>query len=69
MGKEFSSINQAKIALEKETETYNDKRLHLSCNMLTPNEAHKMSGKLDKKWKNYYDRKMNEIKVEENEFV
>lgn len=69
MGKEFSSINQAKIALEKEIETYNDKRPHLSCNMLTPNEAHKMSGKLDKKWKNYYDRKMNEIKVEENEFV
>lgn len=33
---------------------YNDERPHLSLNMLTPNVAHQMSGKLEKRWKNYY---------------
>lgn len=33
---------------------YNDERPHLSLSMLTPNVAHQMSGKLQKRWKNYY---------------
>ncbi len=33
---------------------YNEERPHMSLNMLTPNEAHGMSGQLKKRWKNYY---------------
>lgn len=36
---------------------YNDQRPHLSIDMLVPNVAHQMSGKLKKHWKNYYPSK------------
>lgn len=52
------------LLLEKQTDLgyvidqavhrYNSFRPHLSCNMMTPNLAHKGSGPLDKRWKNYY---------------
>ncbi len=32
---------------------YNDKRPHLSIDMLTPNQAHQMQGNLTRRWKNY----------------
>ena len=32
---------------------YNNKRPHLSIDMLTPNQAHQMQGKLKRRWKNY----------------
>jgi transposase InsO family protein len=37
---------------------YNKKRPHLSCDMLTPNEAHLRKGKLAKRWKNYYKKEV-----------
>ena len=33
--------------------TYNDLRPHASCDYLTPNEAHKRTGLMKKRWKNY----------------
>lgn len=36
---------------------YNTLRPHLSCEMLTPEEAHKSQGQLRKMWKNYYRKK------------
>ena len=33
---------------------YNNLRPHMSCNMMTPNKAHKEQGILKRKWKNYY---------------
>ena len=33
---------------------YNYYRPHLSCDMKTPNEAHKMKGNMKRRWKNYY---------------
>ena len=33
---------------------YNQLRPHLSCDMMTPNEAHQCKGQLKRKWKNYY---------------
>lgn len=32
---------------------YNQLRPHLSCNLMTPNEAHRHHGPLPRKWKNY----------------
>jgi transposase InsO family protein len=38
---------------------YNTLRPHLSCEMLTPEQAHKSQGQLRKMWKNYYRKKAN----------
>jgi transposase InsO family protein len=59
LGKTFINIILARKAVVKEISTYNSKRPHMSCNMLTPEQAHQMSGKLEKKWKNYYKSKIN----------
>jgi transposase InsO family protein len=47
------------IQIEKSVEKYNKQRPHLSCDMLTPELAHTNSGKLIKRWKNYYRKKVN----------
>lgn len=47
-------IKQISHAIEK----YNGLRPHLSCNMLTPEEAHKCQGNLKRKWKNYYRKRV-----------
>ena len=44
------------IQLKNSIEKYNNRRPHLSCDMLTPEEAHLRSGKLKKRWKNYYKK-------------
>lgn len=38
----------------KEVAIYNEKRPHMSCNMLTPEQAHGEKGSLNKHWKNYW---------------
>jgi transposase InsO family protein len=38
---------------------YNEQRPHLSCNMLTPEQAHNQSGVLKKRWKTYKKEKLN----------
>ena len=43
------SIKQLESSIEK----YNNQRPHLSCDMLTPEQAHLRSGNLKKRWKNY----------------
>ena len=45
--------------LEKSIRKYNTIRPHLSCEMLTPEEAHLTSGNLTRKWKNYYRKTTN----------
>jgi transposase InsO family protein len=47
------------IQLQKSIDIYNNKRPHLSCDMLTPDRAHLSSGKLKRKWKNYYRKTVN----------
>jgi len=44
----YDALEQVKIAVE----LYNNSRPHMSCDMLTPNEAHKRTGQLKKHWKN-----------------
>ena len=38
---------------------YNYERPHSSIEFLTPVEAHQKSGTLERKWKNYYQKKEN----------
>jgi putative transposase len=44
-----NTLEKVKKAIEK----YNEKRPHLSCNYLTPNEAHLQSTPMTRRWKNY----------------
>ena len=44
--------NQQK--LKEAIDLYNKERPHMSCNMLTPEQAHQRIGNLRKSWKNYY---------------
>ena len=45
--------------LDEAIAKYNNQRPHLSCDMLTPAIAHYRSGKLKRKWKNYYRKTVN----------
>jgi len=45
--------------LKKSIDIYNQNRPHLSCDMLTPELAHYCSGKLRRRWKNYYKKSIN----------
>lgn len=48
----FKNLKEAKKKISKAIEIYNEKRPHLSCNMLTPNEAHKRNNwPLQKLWR------------------
>lgn len=45
--------------VKKSINIYNTTRPHLSCDMLTPELAHLRSGKLNRRWKNYYKKSVN----------
>ncbi|SEN33735.1 Integrase core domain-containing protein, partial [Chitinophaga rupis] len=47
----FSNYGDAVNAVGKAIDYYNRVRPHMSCNYLTPNEAHTRTGPLAKKWK------------------
>lgn len=51
LNRAFSSSAQALLAIEQSIATYNHLRPHMSCNYLTPIQAHQMTGILQKKWK------------------
>jgi transposase InsO family protein len=53
----FKSHDEAKLAVAQSIDAYNTKRPHLSCDYLTPMQAHEMEGQLQKKWKNNRVRK------------
>lgn len=48
----FQNSQEAKIAVVQAIEAYNNKRPHMSCNYLTPAEAHGYVGDLQKRWRN-----------------
>lgn len=63
----FDTLRQARSCIRKVVHIYNTKRPHLSCNFLTPEEAHKQTGPLQKQWKKYERKKTeNSEKVKEN---
>jgi transposase InsO family protein len=52
------SLIQAQRVLEQAVFLYNYKRPHLSCDMLAPEQAHRQTGQLRRRWKNYYKKKL-----------
>jgi transposase InsO family protein len=55
---EFPTHESAFQLTVKAIQIYNEERLHMSCNNLTPSQAHSMTGELEKKWKpkKYYSQ-------------
>ena len=51
LNKIYRTTTEAKLAIDSSIEAYNSKRPHMSCNYLTPSQAHEMTGTLEKKWK------------------
>ena len=47
----FQSRQEAIEVVERSIMIYNERRPHLSCNLLTPVEAHQRKGELEKHWK------------------
>lgn len=50
-----SDLEQARTMLDRAIHLYNEHRPHMSCNMLTPAQAHTHHGALKRQWKNYYN--------------
>lgn len=49
--------------LSRSIQLYNNERPHLSTNLMTPKQAHQLTGKLNKQWKNYYHKKTSVNKL------
>lgn len=57
----YTCFEDTQKSVAKAITIYNSLRPHSSCDMLTPNEAHKKEGELKKHWKNYYKKKEVEM--------
>jgi transposase InsO family protein len=64
----YSDFNHADKRIAEIVSIYNSSRPHMSCGMLTPNEAHEQSGKLKKHWKNYYKKAQEKVGVIEEKY-
>lgn len=47
----FETIDQARSEIDRAIKVYNEQRPHLSCNLLTPKQAHLRKGPLKKLWR------------------
>lgn len=59
----ITCLEQGRERISSVVDLYNNKRPHMSIDMLTPSEAHQMKGVLKRRWKTYY--KKNEQIIEE----
>jgi transposase InsO family protein len=50
-------------ALQESVTTYNTLRPHMSCGMQTPENVHANSLKVERKWKNYYPKKITFVNL------
>lgn len=60
----LKNCTEAKEAVGEIIHIYNTERPHSSIEMLTPDQAHQMTGELKRLWKTYKRKKQNEILVE-----
>ena len=62
----FQTMSEMNAHVAKSVSSCNEVRPHASCDFLTPNQAHKGSGILLKRWKNNYVKKsLDEIEFQE----
>lgn len=48
---EFTNFEEAKEAVDRAIDIYNNLRPHASCDYMTPDQAHQVKGKIRKRWK------------------
>jgi transposase InsO family protein len=53
----YSNFKEASEDIGSAINIYNNERLHSSINMLTPHQAHHLSGPIKRLWKNYYPKR------------
>jgi len=58
---QYTHFTQAADDIKKAIHIYNYERLHSSIDMLTPFQAHTMTGALKRHWTNYYTRNEKEV--------
>jgi len=63
---QFRNIQDARLSVKNAIELYNNNRPHLSCDYLTPSEAHLKSWKLKKHWKDYHKLSKHTINQDKN---
>lgn len=51
LDRNFSSFTEALRAVDKAVQIYNNIRPHASCDYLTPDQAHRLKGPVNKRWK------------------
>lgn len=61
----FYSINQVRMALRKAVEFYNNERPHMSLNNMTPKQAAKLNGKIQKKWISFREKYLESLEIQE----
>jgi transposase InsO family protein len=61
LNREFADHTQALETVQRSIRAYNQLRPHMSCNYLTPVQAHQMKGVLEKKWKAKQRKKVQEL--------
>jgi putative transposase len=57
----YQNFKEAKKAITKIIQVYNQKRPHASVNYLTPDEAHLKQGEIKKRWKHYVKQNKEHI--------
>lgn len=62
IGEGFKDHSEANKYINQSIDIYNNERPHLSCGMLTPEQAHNSEGPLMKLWKNYPHKYANKNK-------
>jgi transposase InsO family protein len=59
----YDNFKEASDSISTAITIYNTRRIHSSIDMLTPEQAHSLTGKLDRRWNNYH-RKQKEVPVQ-----
>jgi putative transposase len=57
----YTNFKEASDSIYTAVNIYNIQRLHSSINMLTPEQAHSLTGKLERHWKNYFTKRKEVI--------
>ena len=63
---QINTLAEAKSALEKAVNFYNEERPHLSIGMLTPGFVHSNANKTQRLWKNYYSKNTTIVKPDQD---
>jgi putative transposase len=61
----YDNINIAYKSIKQAIGIYNTLRPHSSLDMLTPENAHQLTGELKRRWRNYYPKREMEVAMDE----